>query len=171
MLITRRSFNVLLHEDVSVVREMQNVSALKFSFQTIAGGRGEDKLKVRAQHQEGFQAIQRELVSMMVAGPRFDESVLTQAIQAIEYRTQSVSEQLRRMQHQKWFETMKLRVAPLPLIMPLLFPQELRTVVASAARTVPESEVIEHVEYAKGQRDIQRGVQNDPFFVPWRLHP
>lgn len=163
--------NVLLHEDVSVVRELQNVPALKFSFQTIAGAQGVDLLKVRSEHQEGFQAIQRELVSMIAAGPRFDESVLAQAIQAIEYRTQSLGEQLRRLQRQNWFETMRLRVAPLPMIMPLLFPQALRAVVASAARTLGESEVVEHVEYTAGQRDIRGEVENDPFFVPWRLHP
>ena len=145
------------------------MSALRFSLQSVTGPHGQDIIRIRSEHQEELQGVQRALAGMFALDPLSDETALLESMQVIEDGVRRLNDRLQRIRQNDWFEAMKLAVTPLPIVVPLLLPQQFGIIVGGAAAMMGTSGVIELVQYGRERRSIKREIENDPFFVPWLL--
>ncbi len=111
---------VLLDDELpDALKTHIGAAAVEIPLRAVSGARADDVLKIRAEYHEQFLDFQRALAAMISSSPEEGERVLSESIALVGEEVRRLDEQMEALRRKNWFETMKLALTPLPMLLPL----------------------------------------------------
>ena len=177
-----RLLSILLDEDLPGALTSHGASALEVPLPVLSASgrrsrrgsagapRSSKVLEVRAEYQEEFLDFQRALARMLGTSPERGEQALGDAIDAVREEVHRIDDRMVAIRRKTWFDTMKLAVTVLPIVLGLVLPPPLSVAVEVATGVVGGG--TSGVEYYKDFRQRRAALQDlrrDAFYVPWLL--